>query len=210
MFPAIYPHGVPITKRTFDLLLAVPGLIVISPILGLVALALLLLQGRPILFRQVRGGFKGKVFFVYKFRTMREAFDAQGNPLPDDKRMTRVGKLLRATSVDELPGLFNVLRGEMSLVGPRPLMAKYLSRYSAEQMRRHDVMPGITGWAQVNGRNALTWEERFILDVWYVDHWSLGLDIKILALTFWKVLKREGISEPGYATTREFMGGSEE
>ena len=206
MTPKSNATGSPLSKRFFDLLLTIPGMMLISPLLAAAALLLLISEGRPVLFGQLRGGLHGKVFKVYKFRTMREAHDAQGRLLPDEKRLTALGKFLRATSIDELPELFNILRGEMSLVGPRPLMAKYLERYTPEQMRRHDVLPGITGWAQINGRNALTWEERFQLDVWYVDHWSLWLDIKILALTFAKVVKREGISEPGQATMTEFMG----
>jgi lipopolysaccharide/colanic/teichoic acid biosynthesis glycosyltransferase len=145
---------------------------------------------------------------VYKFRSMRDLNGPDGNPLPDAERITPLGRFLRASSLDELPELFSVLRGEMSLVGPRPLMAKYLARYSPEQARRHNVVPGITGWAQVNGRNALSWEDKFRLDVWYVDHWSFWLDVRILALTFWKVVRREGISEPGEATAREFMGSA--
>jgi lipopolysaccharide/colanic/teichoic acid biosynthesis glycosyltransferase len=140
---------------------------------------------------------------------MHEAFDEQGRPLPDERRISRLGKFLRANSLDELPELINILRGEMSLVGPRPLLARYLERYNAEQMRRHETLPGLTGWAQINGRNAVSWEERFRLDVWYVDHWSLWLDIKILALTLAKVMKREGISEPGHVTMTEFMGSKE-
>ena len=193
-------------KRAFDLLLTLPGLLLVSPVLGGVALLLWLREGRPVLFRQPRPGLHGKIFTLYKFRTMRHAVDPQGRPLPDAQRLTRLGKFLRATSLDELPELFNVLRGEMSLVGPRPLLTAYLDRYTPEQMRRHEMPPGITGWAQINGRNALNWEERFALDVWYVDHWSLALDLKILALTFWKVLKREGISAPGEATMQEFQG----
>lgn len=209
MAPALFPKGVPVRKRLFDLLLTVPGFILIVPVLGIVALVVRAALGRPILFRQERGGYGGTVFYIYKFRTMREAFDAHGNPLPDEKRLTTVGKFLRSTSLDELPELVNVLTGEMSLVGPRPLMAHYLERYSPEQMRRHEALPGITGWAQINGRNALTWAERFQLDVWYVDHWSLRLDIKILALTLLKVIRRDGISEPGQATMTEFMGNEE-
>jgi len=159
-----------------------------------------------VIFSQVRPGYRGRLFKLYKFRTMNNRRDEQGGLLPDEQRLTRLGKLLRAASLDELPELFNVIRGEMSLVGPRPLLPQYLERYSAEQARRHDVLPGITGWAQVNGRNVLDWEEKFRLDVWYVDHWSLGLDIKILALTFWKVLRQDGISQPGQATAEEFMG----
>ena len=202
----LFPSGVPARKRLFDLLLSLPAILVAAPVMGIIFLILLLKEGRPILFRQARGGLHGKVFHVFKIRTMREAYDAQGRLLPDEQRLTRLGAFLRAASLDELPELFNVLRGEMSLVGPRPFMAIYLPRYSSEQMRRHSALPGITGWAQINGRNALTWEDRFALDLWYVDHWSTRLDIKILALTVWKVLKREGINEPGNATMSEFMG----
>jgi len=204
----LFPAGVPRSKRIFDLIIAVPGLIVLSPLLGVIGLILLIRQGRPVLFTQPRGGLNGQVFYIYKFRTMREAYDENGQPLPDEKRISKIGRFLRATSLDELPELINVLKGEMSIVGPRPLMAKYLERYSPEQMRRHEANPGITGWAQVNGRNLLTWEDRFRLDVWYVEHWSLGLDLRILALTLLKVLRREGISEPGQATMTEFMGSS--
>mgnify|MGYP000728297529 CR=1 FL=1 len=206
--PVSKPRAIPLRKRIFDLALTLPGMVFVAPVLGIIALVLLITEGRPILFRQARAGLNGRVFNVLKFRTMREAYDAQGRPLPDEQRITRLGHFLRATSLDELPELINVLRGEMSLVGPRPLMARYLPRYSAEQMRRHEVLPGITGWAQINGRNALTWDERFALDTWYVDHWSLRLDMQILALTFWKVLRREGISEPGHATMHEFMGNA--
>jgi sugar transferase EpsL len=206
--PVLFPPGVPVSKRLFDLLLSVPGFLLAAPVLGALALIVLLTQGRPVLFRQARGGYRGRVFYIYKFRTMREAFDAQGNPLPDAARLSTVGRFMRATSLDELPELVNVLRGEMSLVGPRPLMARYLERYSPEQMRRHEALPGITGWAQVNGRNALSWEERFRLDVWYVDQRSLALDVRIIALTLLKVVRREGISQPGHATMSEFMGTS--
>jgi lipopolysaccharide/colanic/teichoic acid biosynthesis glycosyltransferase len=201
----VWKH-VPFSKRLFDLVLTVPGLIVLSPLLAVIALVVWITQGRPVLFGQARGGLGGGVFKVYKFRSMRDAFDASGAPLPDAERITPFGRFLRSTSLDELPELFNVLSGDMSLVGPRPLIAKYLTRYTPEQARRHNVVPGITGWAQINGRNALSWEDKFRLDVWYVDHWSFWLDLRILALTFWKVLKREGISEPGEATAREFMG----
>jgi len=163
-------------------------------------------MGSPVLFRQVRPGLHRKPFVMYKFRTMRDLRDTEGRLLPDEMRLTRVGHILRATSLDELPELFNVLKGEMSLVGPRPLLMEYLELYTPEQARRHEVKPGITGWAQVNGRNAITWEEKFKLDVWYVDNWSLGLDLKILALTLIKVLKREGISADGHATMPEFRG----
>jgi lipopolysaccharide/colanic/teichoic acid biosynthesis glycosyltransferase len=209
MPPALLPPGVPIAKRAFDLLLTIPGLLLISPLLAVVALLLLLTEGRPVIYRQARGGLHGQVFYIYKFRTMREAFDAQGSALADEHRISRIGNFLRATSLDELPELINVLRGEMSLVGPRPLMAKYLERYSPEQMRRHEALPGMAGWAQINGRNALGWEDRFKLDVWYVDHWSLGLDINILGRTVLKVVAREGISEPGQATMSEFTGTKE-
>jgi len=202
----IFPPGTPLSKRIFDLLLTSIGLLLISPVLLILALLVWRAHGRPLLFRQKRPGYRGRPFYIYKFRTMTNARDAQGALLPDAERLTRLGRVLRATSLDELPETFNVLRGEMSLVGPRPLLTQYLERYSPEQARRHDVLPGITGWAQVNGRNALTWEDKFRLDVWYVDHWSFWLDIKILALTLWKVVKREGISQPGHATAEEFMG----
>ena len=200
MFSTLFPPGVPFSKRVFDLLLTIPGLILISPVLLLVAVLVRVYHGEPVIFRQVRPGYRGQLFTVYKFRSMSGDRDARGNLLPDAARLTRLGRFLRAASLDELPELFNVLRGEMSLVGPRPLLAAYLTRYSPEQARRHNVLPGITGWAQVNGRNALTWEDKFALDVWYVDNYSLWLDAKIMLLTLWKVLKREGISQPGHAT----------
>ncbi|MBM3187133.1 MAG: sugar transferase [Chloroflexi bacterium] len=193
-------------KRAFDLTVAALGLVVLAPLLLLVGALIWLLMGPPILFRQERPGLHGKPFTVLKFRTMAEARDAQGKPLPDSERFTGLGRLLRSLSLDELPELVNVLRGEMSIVGPRPLLMRYLERYTPRQMRRHEVRPGITGWAQVNGRNAITWEDKFELDVWYVEHWSLGLDLKIVLLTVWKSLTREGISEPGQATAREFLG----
>jgi sugar transferase EpsL len=171
-----------------------------------VAICVRLKLGSPVLFLQERSGLYGKPFTLIKFRTMTAARDATGVLLPDAERLTGFGLFLRNTSLDELPELWNVLRGDMSLVGPRPLLVQYLNRYTAEQMRRHEVRPGITGWAQVNGRNALSWEERFALDVWYVDHWSLWLDLKIIALTMLKILRREGISQPGQATMQEFMG----
>jgi lipopolysaccharide/colanic/teichoic acid biosynthesis glycosyltransferase len=163
-------------------------------------------EGRPVIFAQDRPGLNGKIFKLFKFRTMRDAFDAQGHPLPDTERLTRFGRFLRASSLDELPELWNVVRGEMSLVGPRPLLVEYLPLYSPEQARRHAVLPGISGWAQINGRNALTWENKFSLDVWYVDHWSLGLDIKILIKTLLKVVQRENISAPGQETMQKFTG----
>lgn len=198
--------GIPPSKRIFDLLATCFGLLVISPVLLVIALLIWILHGKPILFRQTRPGYKGRPFANYKFRTMNDRRAPDGSRPPDAERITPLGRFLRTLSLDELPELFNVLRGEMSLVGPRPLLMQYLERYSPEQARRHNVLPGITGWAQVNGRNALTWEDKFRLDVWYVDHWSFWLDIKILLLTLWKVLKREGISQPGHATAEEFMG----
>jgi len=206
MFPALFTSGIPFSKRSLDLGLTIPGLILISPVLLLVAVLVRIYHGRPVIFRQVRPGYRSQLFTVYKFRTMTGDRDGSGNLLPDAMRLTRLGRFLRAASLDELPELFNVLRGEMSLVGPRPLLVQYLERYSPAQARRQDVLPGITGWAQINGRNALTWEDKFALDVWYVNNWSLWLDVKILLLTLWKVLKREGISQPGHATAEEFMG----
>ncbi len=202
----LFPAGVPKSKRIFDLVAALTLLILLSPLLLLLALLVWMFHGWPVFFRQERPGYRGRPFALYKFRSMTNARDAQGNLLPDEQRLTRFGRFLRSFSLDELPELFNVLRGEMSLVGPRPLLMRYLERYSPEQMRRHDVLPGITGWAQVNGRNALTWQEKFRLDVWYVDHWSFGLDLKILVLTVWKVLKREGIDQNGRISAEEFMG----
>jgi sugar transferase EpsL len=206
MSAALLPRGMPLAKRLFDLVLTVPALVLLSPVLGAASLALLLKEGRPLLFRQPRPGYHGEIFTVYKLRTMHEAKRPDGSLLPDSQRLSGLGRFLRAASIDDLPNLINVLRGEMSLVGPRPLLVQYLERYTPEQMHRHDMLPGITGWAQVNGRNALSWEEKFRLDVWYVDHWSLWLDVRILALTVWKVLAREGISAPGQATAEEFKG----
>lgn len=202
----IFPPGIPISKRLFDLILVIPGIILISPIIGLITLLVWIKHGRPIFFKQKRPGYRGQPFKVIKFRTMANIFDKHGELLPDSERLTNLGRFLRSTSLDELPELFNVISGKMSLVGPRPLLMQYLDRYSAEQARRHDVLPGIAGWAQVNGRNLLSWEDKFRMDVWYVDNWSIGLDIKILGITIWKVLKREGISQPGHATSEEFMG----
>jgi lipopolysaccharide/colanic/teichoic acid biosynthesis glycosyltransferase len=190
----------------FDLVLTLVGGLVLLPFLLLIAVAVYLSLGRPILFRQRRPGLHGSPFDLYKFRTMRNVVDEHGETLSDAQRLTELGRFLRSLSLDELPELWNVLRGEMSLVGPRPLLMQYLERYSPVQARRHDVLPGITGWAQVNGRNALTWEDKFRLDVWYVDHWSLWLDFKILVITLWKVIRREGISQEGHATAEEFMG----
>ncbi len=205
----MFPPGIPLSKRVFDLALVIPGLILISPMLGLIALLVWINHGRPVFFRQIRPGYRGQPFRVIKFRTMTNAHNKQGILLPDSERLTRLGRFLRSTSLDELPELFPVISGKMSLVGPRPLLMQYLDRYTPEQSRRHNVLPGITGWAQVNGRNILTWEDKFRMDVWYVDNWSVGLDLKILWLTFWKVLKREGISQPGHATAEEFMGSTD-
>ncbi len=174
--------------------------------LALLAVLVRVKLGSPVLFRQVRPGLRAKAFTLYKFRTMVEARGAEGRLLADEMRITGFGRFLRSFSLDELPELINVLRGEMSLVGPRPLLMAYLDRYTPEQARRHEVLPGLTGWAQVSGRNAITWEQKFALDVWYVDHWSEGLDLKILGMTLVKTLAREGISPAGQATTDEFMG----
>ena len=202
----LFPPGVPKAKRVLDLVLTIPGLIVISPLLAAVALIIRIRLGRPVFFRQVRPGLRGEPFLVYKFRTMSDLRTADGRLLPDQVRLTGLGRFLRSFSLDELPELFNVLKGEMSLVGPRPLLMEYLSRYTPEQARRHGVLPGMTGWAQVNGRNALTWEQKFAHDVWYVDHWSMALDVRILAQTLVKTVLREGISQPGHATAEEFKG----
>jgi sugar transferase EpsL len=191
-------------KRAFDLLIAVPMLIILSPLLGLIALVVWLTIGPPILFLQPRPGLYGKPLTLFKFRTMSDARDDEGNLLPDADRLTAFGRFLRSTSLDELPELINVLRGEMSLVGPRPLLPEYLPHYSIETYRRHNVLPGLTGWAQVNGRNAISWEDKFALDVWYVNNWSVWLDIKIIVLTVWRIIRREGISQPGQATTERF------
>jgi lipopolysaccharide/colanic/teichoic acid biosynthesis glycosyltransferase len=200
------PSFLPLSKRLFDLILTLIGGVLISPIIVLTTTLVYFAHGRPVLFRQIRPGYKGKPFTIYKFRTMTNQRDKYGNLLPDEARLTRLGRFLRSTSLDEIPELINILKGEMSWVGPRPLLMQYLDRYTVEQARRHDVLPGITGWAQINGRNALTWDDKFKFDVWYVDHWSLSLDMKILLLTFWKVITREGISQPGHATAEEFMG----
>jgi lipopolysaccharide/colanic/teichoic acid biosynthesis glycosyltransferase len=194
------------SKRAMGLALTLPALVLLAPLMGLIALAVRLRLGSPVLFRQARPGLNGKPFTMCKFRTMTDARDMSGNLLPDAQRLTRLGRLLRSTSLDELPELWNVLRGEMSLVGPRPLLMAYLPRYTPEQARRHEVLPGITGWAQVNGRNALTWEEKFELDTWYAAHQSLGLDLRILWLTLSCWWRREGISQPGEVTAREFTG----
>lgn len=193
-------------KRFFDLAAVIPSVIILSPLLILIGIFVRMRIGSPVLFRQVRPGLRGKPFTIYKFRTMTDERDADGCLLPDSERLMKLGRFLRSTSLDELPELFNVIKGDMSIVGPRPLLIQYLDRYTPEQARRHEVKPGLTGWAQVNGRNAITWEEKFALDVWYVDNWSLWLDVKIIAMTIMSVLKREGISQEGEATAAEFMG----
>ena len=192
-------------KRALDVVVSAVSLVLLSPVLAAVAV-LVWREGRPVLFRQQRPGYKGIPFFALKFRSMTDKRDEQGRLLPDGARITRLGAYLRRSSLDELPQFWNVLRGDMSLVGPRPLLMQYLDRYTPEQARRHSVPPGITGWTQVNGRNDLAWEQKLMLDVWYVDHWSLALDLRILAITVWKVLKGEGIAAEGSATMPEFMG----
>jgi lipopolysaccharide/colanic/teichoic acid biosynthesis glycosyltransferase len=196
----------PRTKRLLDLFVSMLGLLILTPLLLLIAALIRILLGAPVLFRQPRTGFRGREFQLYKFRTMSEARDSDGTLLPDARRLGLLGKTLRALSFDELPELLNILRGEMSLVGPRPLLPEYLPLYSPEQSRRHAVYPGLTGWAQVRGRNTLTWPEKFRLDVWYVDHWSFPLDLRILLLTPLIVFGRKGISQSGRATADKFTG----
>lgn len=191
-------------KRVFDLVMTLLVMPVVLPVMGLLALAVWAIHGGPVLFIQQRPGLHGRPFFLMKFRTMRNAYGSDGQPLPDAERLTAFGEWLRSSSLDELPELFNVLKGEMSLVGPRPLLMEYLEQYTPDQQRRHDVMPGITGWVQVNGRNALSWDEKFALDLWYVEHWSFLLDLWILLSTGLKVLTREGINQPGHATAEHF------
>lgn len=193
-------------KRILDIFGALTGLFLFSPLLFITALLIWRQMGSPVFFRQSRPGRDSKPFGMIKFRTMRDAIDADGRPLPDAERLTKLGRLLRSSSLDELPELWNVLKGEMSLVGPRPLLMEYLPLYSPEQARRHEVRPGVTGWAQVNGRNAISWDEKFALDVWYVDNRSLWLDLKIIWLTIRKVIKRDGISAAGEATMSKFTG----
>lgn len=195
-------------KRTFDFAVALGLTLLLSPVIAATAAAVAGRMGFPVLFRQMRPGLHGRPFEVLKFRTMAEALGPDGQPLPDEARLTPLGALLRRFSLDELPQLFNVLRGDMSLVGPRPLLMEYLPLYSAEQMRRHDVRPGITGWSQVGGRNALTWEEKFALDVWYVDHRSFWLDLVILAKTAGRVWSGSGVAKEGFATTDKFRGNA--
>lgn len=197
-------------KRLFDFLLSLFALIIFSPIIALVAYKVKNNLGSPVLFRQTRPGLNGHSFEMVKFRTMKDAVDLRGNPLPDSERMTPFGDKLRNSSLDELPELWNVLKGDMSLVGPRPLLMEYLPLYNAEQARRHEVRPGITGWAQINGRNAISWGEKFKLDVWYVDNRTLWLDIKILFLTVKKVIIKDGISAEGHVTVEPFKGNRDE
>ena len=193
-------------KRLFDLLIAVLLLVVLFPIIVVVALKVRSKLGKPVLFRQLRPGLSGKTFEMIKFRTMLDAMNIDGNILPDSERLTSFGRLLRSTSLDELPELWNVLKGDMSLVGPRPLLIEYLPLYSKEQLRRHEVKPGITGWAQVNGRNSISWEDKFKMDVWYVDNQSFWLDLKILFLTVKKVAMRDGVTQSGHVTMEKFRG----
>ena len=197
-------------KRILDLALIVLAAPLLFPLSALVALLVRAKLGSPVLFRQERGGLGGQPFTMLKFRTMTNERDADGDLLPDAWRLTVLGRFLRSSSLDELPELINVLKGEMSLVGPRPLFVHYRDRYTPEQMRRHEVRPGITGWAQVNGRNALTWQQKFALDAWYVDQQSFSLDLKIVVVTLWRVLKRESTSQPGHATAQEFMGSPDQ
>ncbi len=197
------------TKRLLDIVASSLGLVILAPVFIATAILVRVKLGSPILFRQIRPGLHGQPFKMMKFRTMTDERDNQGELLPDAQRLTAFGKFLRSSSLDELPELLNVLKGDMSLVGPRPLLMEYLPLYSAEQSRRHHVKPGITGWAQINGRNAISWEQKFALDVWYVDNQSVLLDIKILCLTVWKVFKREGISAAGEATMSKFTGSKE-
>lgn len=199
----------PLGKRLLDFLVAILGLIILSPLVFALICTIALAMGFPVFFRQRRPGHQGLPLTIIKFRTMICARGSDGRLLPDSERLHPLGRLLRLASLDEIPTLYNVLRGDMSLVGPRPLLMEYLPLYTPQQARRHEVKPGITGWAQVNGRNALSWEEKFKLDVWYVDHVSFWLDMKILWMTLWKVLKREGISAEGHATMPEFMGSEE-
>jgi lipopolysaccharide/colanic/teichoic acid biosynthesis glycosyltransferase len=205
MSPPRHPAQGP-AKRAFDLAVAGIAVALLSPLVAVIALLVRVQLGSPVLFRQRRPGLGGRPFELLKFRTMTDRRDADGALLPDEARLTAFGRWLRATSLDELPELINVLRGEMSLVGPRPLLMEYLPLYTPEQARRHEVPAGVTGWAQVNGRNSLSWEDKFRLDLWYVDHWSLGLDLRILGLTVLKVLRAEGINQPGRATQERFRG----
>ncbi len=193
-------------KRLFDLSVGAIALVLMSPLILLISLLVAVFLGKPIVFRQQRPGLNGKLFTLLKFRTMTEPVGFSGELVRDSARITPFGRLLRSTSLDELPELINVIRGEMSIVGPRPLLVRYLGRYSPVQMRRHEVLPGITGWAQVNGRNAVSWDHKFAMDVWYVDHHSVWLDLKIIVLTMWRIARRDGIDQPGVVGASEFMG----
>jgi lipopolysaccharide/colanic/teichoic acid biosynthesis glycosyltransferase len=193
-------------KYTCDRIVAAIAILIFSPLILIVAIAIHFNMGSPVIFTQPRPGKNSRIFTFYKFRTMTDARDAEGKLLPDGDRITPFGEWLRQTSLDELPQLLNILKGDMSFIGPRPLIVEYLDRYTPEQARRHEVLPGVTGLAQINGRNAISWEEKFKLDVWYVDNWNLWLDFKILFLTFFKVLQQEGITQEGYATSEEFKG----
>jgi sugar transferase EpsL len=204
--PSPFDKAIPTSKRVLDIVLILIGSVIAIPVMAILALLVWIFHGRPVLFRHRRPGYRGLPFTLYKFRTMRELHGLDGKPMPDAERLTAFGRFLRALSLDELPELYNVLRGEMSLVGPRPLLMQYLDRYTALQARRMMAPPGMTGWAQVNGRNNVSWEDKFALDVWYVDHWSIWLDLKILLMTPFKVLRREGINHPGNATAMEFLG----
>lgn len=195
-------------KRTFDIIASLGGIIVLSPIMIICAILIRINLGSPIFFKQKRIGKDNKEFEMIKFRTMKDAVDKEGNQLPDELRLTKVGQILRSLSIDELPELINILKGDMSLIGPRPLLVKYLPLYNERQIRRHEVLPGLTGWAQVNGRNNITWNEKFELDVYYVENWSLTLDLKIFFLTFYKVVKRDGINQDGQATMEYFNGSN--
>ena len=200
------PSGFPLSKRLLDLSFAVPAVVLLSPVMLAIAFLVALTIGRPVFFRQTRPGIRGKPFTIIKFRTMADRKAPDGSNLPDAERLVPFGRWLRSTSLDELPELWNVLRGDMSLVGPRPLLMQYLPLYSPEQARRHEVPPGLTGWAQINGRNAIDWDDKFALDTWYVDNWSLRLDLKIIAATVMAVVRRKDIAAEGSATMPEFTG----
>ncbi|WOE74808.1 sugar transferase [Alterisphingorhabdus coralli] len=195
-------------KRAIDLIIALSILLILSPVLLLIALFNWIYLGRPLIFQQKRPGLNGRPFNLFKFRTMKDTVDDSGRALPDAKRLTRYGKLLRSTSLDELPSLWNVVKGDMAIIGPRPLLMEYLPLYSEHQFRRHDIRPGITGWAQVNGRNAISWEEKFAADIWYIDNQSFALDLKIVFMTAKKVISRDGVSAEGEATMPKFTGNT--
>lgn len=195
-------------KKIFDTVLALVLIIILMPFYVVISFYILIQSGKPILFRQLRPGYKGKLFYIYKFRTMSNERDVNGALLPDEKRLTRIGQLMRRCSLDEIPQLFNVLKGDMSFVGPRPLLVEYLELYNAKQRKRHDILPGITGWAQVNGRNAISWNEKFEYDIWYVENYSFGLDMKILWITFFNVLRQKDINATDVTTMEKFKGNS--